>query len=161
MHGVGCVCRGLLVPCVVFPTMLIICVDVPGQVQRQQKQQHLAKPSILHYATSTATYPLLSHTLHPPHTGHILKEAIEDLEWPGGNVTMHLTNTPPGALLSARGPNGTLQVKLPLGGTSRTQMRLHGQEVQHSYSYRHLATALGNVGREQQQHVTSKVGGWC
>lgn len=100
-------------------------------------------------------HPLSKHQQKTP--GHILKEAIEDLEWPGGPVTVHLIHNPQTAHLAARGPNGTLQVKLPLN-SNRTQLRLHGQEVRHQYSYRHLATALGNVAREYQQHVTSKVG---
>lgn len=81
---------------------------------------------------------------------------MEDLEWPGGDVVVRLTSTPPTAVLSSQGPNGALQVSLPLG--DQTQLSLPAREVCHRYAYRHMAAALANMpASREQQHVHSKV----
>ncbi len=44
------------------------------------------------------------------HPGNILKEAIEDLEWPGSSVTIRLQRDPARISLKASG-NGSLEVR--------------------------------------------------
>jgi hypothetical protein len=58
----------------------------------------------------------LCFALHS-YTGALLKEAIEDLEWPGSAVAVRLTQDPPAISLTAHG-TGSLEV----GSKARTHV---------------------------------------
>lgn len=102
-------------------------------------------------------FPLTISSQSPTKTGHLLKGAVEDLEWPGGDVVVRLTSSPPAAVLSSQGTNGALQISLPLGDLA--QLSLPAREVCHRYAYRHMAAALANLpaSSRDQHHIHTKV----
>ena len=90
-------------------------------------------------------------SFHVP-TG-LLREAVEDLEWSGGSVTLSITREPPQVqflscqstgISSASASNGTLSVRLPESEVSGLQCAL--DHVSHDYNYKRLkkTLALGN-----------------
>lgn len=87
--------------------------------------------------------------------GALLKEAVEDLEWPGGDVDLSLQQQPRAISLKARG-HGTLVVELPmqeLSGFSVAQ-----PEVCFSYKFKHLRAACCNLPHPKEgTSVTTKV----
>lgn len=41
-----------------------------------------------------------------------MKEALEDLEWPGGGVSIEMQRQPQQLVLSSQGPNGALSIEV-------------------------------------------------
>ncbi|KAG2499206.1 hypothetical protein HYH03_002787 [Edaphochlamys debaryana] len=74
--------------------------------------------------------------------GFLLKEAIDDLEWPGGAVEVRLQQDPQRLVLASAG-HGVLEVEIPsnrVSGFHCTQ-----PEVRFSYKYRHIKLACCNL----------------
>lgn len=68
------------------------------------------------------TPPLIIIVVHTralaaPPAGQLLREAVEDLEWPGGAVEVVLQQDPPRLILAASG-HGALEVRRPAGGSA-------------------------------------------
>ncbi|KAI8464584.1 MAG: hypothetical protein J3K34DRAFT_526071 [Monoraphidium minutum] len=75
--------------------------------------------------------------------GALLKEAVDDLEWPNGPVALALQRDPRRITLRAAGTAGALEIELPpneLMGFSAA-----AQSVAHTYAYRNLRAAFSNI----------------
>ncbi|KAG2440363.1 hypothetical protein HXX76_004468 [Chlamydomonas incerta] len=75
--------------------------------------------------------------------GSALKEAVDDLEWPGGPLELALVQDPPRLLLAASG-HGSLEVELPPASISGFNCCV-APEVRHAYKYRHCKAAFCNL----------------
>ena len=85
----------------------------------------------------------------------LLKEAIEDLEWVGGEVTLMITSEPPQVQFVSSGA-GSLSVKLPESEVSG--LRCTESHLKQSYSYKRLKKALTNVySHSEDTNVLTKV----
>lgn len=85
----------------------------------------------------------------PPATGFVtapalLKEAIDDLEWLQGCVRVRVTPTPFAVTLSAYGPVGELDIRLPRSALQSTVGT--GQPIGHAYAFKYLKAALTGLG---------------
>ncbi|PNW84881.1 hypothetical protein CHLRE_03g162250v5 [Chlamydomonas reinhardtii] len=75
--------------------------------------------------------------------GSSLKEAVDDLEWPGGAVELVMVQDPPRLLLAASG-HGSLEVELPASSISGFNCCV-APELRHAYKYRHCKAAFCNL----------------
>ncbi|QDZ22597.1 hypothetical protein HOP50_08g51410 [Chloropicon primus] len=77
-------------------------------------------------------------SFHVP--SRLLREAVEDLEWPGGSVRLSVTRSPPQVEFVSAGA-GALSVKLPESEVSG--LHCSADHVCHAYSFRSLRKTLG------------------
>lgn len=75
--------------------------------------------------------------------GTILKEAIDDLEWPNGPVVLSMQRDPPRLSLKATGTSGALEVELP--ARELLSFSVASQQVSYTYAYRNLKAAFSNI----------------
>eukprot|EP00878_Enallax_costatus_P029692 GHUV01032234.1.p1 GENE.GHUV01032234.1~~GHUV01032234.1.p1 ORF type:complete len:198 (+),score=52.55 GHUV01032234.1:494-1087(+) len=74
--------------------------------------------------------------------GPLLKEAVDDLEWPGGPVALKLARDPAAVSLAASG-TGTLEVHLPAADLSG--IHVTSSNVTQRYKYKNLKAACCNI----------------
>ncbi|KAI4303327.1 hypothetical protein MLD38_038973 [Melastoma candidum] len=75
-----------------------------------------------------------------------LKEAIDDLEWPGSSIEITLQPTPPAVTLKGEGGHGDLQVDFLYYGTSDLLVAFHcDEEVSNRYKYKFLHATTANL----------------
>ncbi|KAF6260189.1 hypothetical protein COO60DRAFT_1700427 [Scenedesmus sp. NREL 46B-D3] len=88
--------------------------------------------------------------------GALLKEAVEDLEWPGGCVAVRLARDPARISMAARG-TGSLEIHLNAADLSGFQVA--DSEVQQRYRYKNLKAAMCHIpdGRDVGGAVSTKV----
>lgn len=98
--------------------------------------------------------PPVSYFLATP--GSLLKEAVEDLEWPGSAVAVKLTRDPPAISFSAHG-TGSLEVQLDASELSGFSVA-SAEVVQH-YKFKNMKAALANIpaGKDVGGSVSTKV----
>mmetsp|Transcript_15197 Transcript_15197/g.26347 ORF Transcript_15197/g.26347 Transcript_15197/m.26347 type:complete len:309 (-) Transcript_15197:135-1061(-) len=103
--------------------------------------------------------------------GGLLREAIEDLEWPQGDVEVLLGTLPNRLLLTAQGLSGRLELEMPMSELLGMYVQSPSQpqpnsaaavpvEVHHSYKYKAMRAAfcsLPHGTKEAAGHVSSKV----
>ncbi|KAG1660041.1 hypothetical protein FOA52_010026 [Chlamydomonas sp. UWO 241] len=84
--------------------------------------------------------------------GAVMKEVIEDLEWPGGNVTLQMDRNPPRLLISASG-TGRLEADMPVSELSG--FHCEPPELCHSYRYKALRAAFCNLPNPKEAGAIS------
>ncbi|WIA42473.1 hypothetical protein OEZ86_008467 [Tetradesmus obliquus] len=88
--------------------------------------------------------------------GALLKEAVDDLEWPGGSVAIRLSRDPPALSMAAAG-TGALEVHLSAADLSGFQVA--EPQVQQRYRYKNLKASMCHIpdGKEVGGPVSTKV----
>eukprot|EP00216_Chloropicon_sp_CCMP2111_P000267 CAMPEP_0198244440 /NCGR_PEP_ID=MMETSP1446-20131203/35056_1 /TAXON_ID=1461542 ORGANISM="Unidentified sp, Strain CCMP2111" /NCGR_SAMPLE_ID=MMETSP1446 /ASSEMBLY_ACC=CAM_ASM_001112 /LENGTH=360 /DNA_ID=CAMNT_0043928479 /DNA_START=168 /DNA_END=1250 /DNA_ORIENTATION=- len=94
----------------------------------------------------------LEHWQDPESSFHVssslLREAIEDLEWPGGCITLCIAKEPPQVYLSSTG-QGSLSIRLP--ESEVTGLQCPSDHVEHSYNHKQLKVALTSVSNSSDE----------
>ncbi|GAB4823845.1 hypothetical protein N2152v2_010891 [Parachlorella kessleri] len=87
--------------------------------------------------------------------GSLLKEAIDDLEWTGGDVEISLKSDPPKLRLTST-RTGSLEIDFPFEQLSG--MSCSEPEVRHTYRYKFLKTAFSHIpSPKEAANVATKV----
>eukprot|EP00877_Chromochloris_zofingiensis_P014762 jgi/Chrzof1/953/Cz01g34290.t1 len=87
--------------------------------------------------------------------GTILKEAIDDLEWPGGSVQITMQRDPAKLTLKSTG-NGSLEIELATADLSGFHCAT--ALVAQQYKYKNLRTALSNIpAHKDPSSISTKV----
>eukprot|EP00798_Chlamydomonas_sp_ICE-L_P022488 gene22488-29614_t len=87
--------------------------------------------------------------------GTLLKEVIDDLEWPNADVELVMVRDPQQICLSATGSSGALEIQLPMADLSGFQCS--GGEVRHSYKHKLLKAAFCNLPNPKEIEISTKV----
>ncbi|KMZ70818.1 hypothetical protein ZOSMA_193G00490 [Zostera marina] len=75
----------------------------------------------------------------------LLKEAIDDLEWPGSSVEIILKPDPPSVTFRSEG-HGDLEIEFPYYGSTELLIGFHcGHLVSHRYKYKFLGAATKHI----------------
>ncbi|EFJ24062.1 hypothetical protein SELMODRAFT_102024 [Selaginella moellendorffii] len=75
-----------------------------------------------------------------------LKEAIDDLEWPGSSISITISPDPAGVILRGEGHHGDLQIDFPYDAHNELFAAFQCQsEVSYSYKYKFLRATTANV----------------
>ena len=88
-------------------------------------------------------------------SGSVIKEAIDDMEWAHGSVTITMNRDPPELKFSSAKDNRRIEVEIPVDTLSG--FRVAGNQIRWKYTFKHLKVIFANSVHSRKTAIGGNV----